>query len=233
MIGSPQTLILGHRGSPTVALENTLRSFALALEAGADGVELDVQSSHDRVPVVVHDETLDRTMGVAGRLADLRWPTIERVTGARLPSLAQVVAWSAASGAWLNVEMKARGLEAEVLRLLSEARVERAIVSSFDPEIVLDLGRHTASVRRFLLTSGWDANAVLAASESRADGVCLGLEAATDVNLWDLGGRGLPVIVWTVNTPAEVRRLIEAGVFGIITDDPAMAVAERRRSGDP
>ena len=72
----PRPLILGHRGAPYDAPENTLASFARALEQGADGVELDVRRARDGVPVIIHDETLDRTSG-----ARLRFRLIGRDFG--------------------------------------------------------------------------------------------------------------------------------------------------------
>ena len=64
-------LILGHRGMPGDALENRMEGFRAALEAGADGVEFDVQLAADGVPVVIHDASLERTTGRAGRVGDL------------------------------------------------------------------------------------------------------------------------------------------------------------------
>src|SRR5690606_37488045 len=106
----PRALVLGHRGSPLRAPENSLRSFALALEAGADGVELDVQRSADGVPVVIHDPTLERTGHGEGPVAARTWEELSRLTGGGEPirSLRQAADWAAATGAWLNVEIKAR-----------------------------------------------------------------------------------------------------------------------------
>lgn len=64
-------LIIGHRGASAYAPENTLAAFRLAIDAGADGVEFDVQLAKDGVPVVIHDATLDRTGDRSGRVADL------------------------------------------------------------------------------------------------------------------------------------------------------------------
>ena len=105
----PRLLVLGHRGAPEAALENTLEAFATAMRQGADGVELDVRPASDGTPVVIHDDSLQRTFGVQGSVSSLSWPALQRLTGARLPSLQQVAAWAAASGAWLNVELKAPG----------------------------------------------------------------------------------------------------------------------------
>jgi len=64
-------LIIGHRGASSFAPENTLAAFQLAIDAGADGLEFDVQLSKDGVPVVIHDATLERTGGRRDRVADL------------------------------------------------------------------------------------------------------------------------------------------------------------------
>lgn len=224
----PHPLILGHRGAPGQAPENTLQSFALAVRLGADGVELDVRRSRDGVPVVIHDGTLERTLGATGAVAALDWPALQRLGAARLPSLDQVAAWAAAADAWLNVELKVAGAEEATLSVLDEAGLlPRTFVSSFDAEVVREVGRVRADVLRFLLTERWDAAARQALAASGAHGVCLGLEGATPPVLDALRGGEVPVVVWTVNDPARMRELLRAGVDGLITDDPAAGAAAR------
>jgi glycerophosphoryl diester phosphodiesterase len=225
----PRTLILGHRGAPFDAPENTLRSFALALEQGADGVELDVQRARDGVPVVVHDETLDRTSSGRGRVADHDWPALARLTGAELPSLEQAAAWAAASGAWLNVEIKARRVEEATLQVLRAARLtERVFVSSFDPAVVAEFARTAPEMLRFLLVEAWDEAAQEAVAESDAQGVCLHVDAASPLTLEVLHNDALPVVVWTVDAPSRIRDLLDAGVAAIITNRPRVAAQVRR-----
>lgn len=221
-------LVLGHRGAPVEALENTLQSFARALEQGADGVELDVQRARDGVPVVIHDATLDRTMPASGAVADHPWPALERMTGARLPSLDQAVAWAAASGAWLNVEIKAAGVEAATVAALRGAGVlPRSFLSSFDPGIVAEVGRRAPDALRFLLTEAWDETAAERVADSGAMGVCLRVDGASPFALQVLRERALPVVVWTVDEPQRMRELLRAGVAGIITNHPAVGAEVR------
>ncbi len=230
----PRPLILGHRGSPLEATENTLESLGRALLAGADGVELDVQRSSDGVPVVIHDDSLERLWGSQRLVSKLTWPAIERLHAARIPSFEQAAGWAAASGAWLNVELKAAGVEREVLALIDHFGIlERTFISSFDAEIVRDVGEVDDGILRFFLTESWDARAMAMFERSGASGICLGNEMATDENLDDLRQRDLPVVVWTVNDAARVRALLEAGVAGVISDRPAMAAAERNRFTGP
>jgi glycerophosphoryl diester phosphodiesterase len=220
----PAPLILGHRGAPLEATENTLRSLQLALDRGADGVEIDVQRSRDGTPVVVHDPTLERTMGVAGHVAELDWPAIQRLTAARVPSFEQVAAWAAASDAWLNVELKTTGVEREVVRLVRDTgRRARTFLSSFDPTIVRRVVEEAPDVPAFLLTECWDAGARAAFGTSGASGVCLRHEAASAAALDELSAAGVPVVAWTVNSPQRVAELLAAGVAAIISDDPGMA----------
>ena len=221
-------LVLGHRGSPFHATENTLRSFAVAIEQGADGVELDVRRAHDGVPVVIHDETLDRTMPAKGRVVEHAWPALQRLTKSELPSLEQVAAWGAASGAFLNVEIKSRDVEAATLEILTGAGIiERTLISSFDPDIVAEVGRLAPDSRRYLLTEAWDEAAQEAVATSGALGVCLHVDAAIPLVLEVLRNDDLPVVVWTVDSPDRVRELLLAGVAGIITNRPLVAAEVR------
>jgi glycerophosphoryl diester phosphodiesterase len=228
----PHVLVLGHRGAPAEALENTLRAFELAIRAGADGVELDVRPARDGTPVVIHDDALERTFGIAGRVSEMSWPALQRVTGARLPSFEQVAAWAAASGAWLNVELKAGGAEDEVIRILRrDDLMRRTFLSAFDAEVVARVGEVAPDALRFFLTESWDDAALDRLNRSGAAGVCLRVDAATPLALEVLGHEGLPVVVWTVDDPVRIRHLLAAGVAGIITNHPDAAVAARRAAG--
>lgn len=230
----PHPLVLGHRGAPAEALENTLRSFELALRHGADGVELDVRPAGDGTPVVIHDESLDRTFGVPGSVAELPWPALQRLTGARLPSFEQVAAWAAASGAWLNVEIKAAGAEEQVIRLLRDhGLTNRSFLSSFDERIVAAVGDLAPDSLRFFLTERWDDTAHDRLNRSGAAGVCLRADAATTLALEVLRHEGLPVVVWTVDERARVEQLLASGVAAIITNHPEMAAGARRGSDTP
>jgi glycerophosphoryl diester phosphodiesterase len=225
----PRLLILGHRGAPEEAPENTLESLALAVRQGADGVELDVRPSADGTPVVIHDAALERTFSTPGGVADLAWPALQRLTGARLPSLQQVAAWAASAGAWLNVELKAGGAEAAIVDTIrTHGLMERTLFSSFDETIVARVGTIDPAARRYFLTEGWNDRARERLIASGASGVCLRVDAASPMSLEVLRHEGLPVVVWTVDEPERMVQLARAGVAAIITNRPAAAVAALR-----
>ncbi len=226
-------LVLGHRGAPREAPENTFAAFRLAMEGGADGVELDVQRSADDVPVVIHDLTLERTTDGAGLVRDHPWETLRALSagpGEPLRSLEETADWAAGAGAWLNVELKAEGTEAASLAVLERAGVlERTLVSSFLPTVVLEVGRLAPGVRRALVTETWGPLEAGLARDAGAGGVCIERGLATPERLAELRAAGWGVVVWTVDDMAEVERLLRAGVDGVITNLPRAAAGVRRR----
>ena len=239
MPSGTRPLVLGHRGAPRAAPENTLRAFRLAMEEGADGVELDVQPSADGVPVVLHDDTLDRTTDASGDVATLPWARIAgaRAAGEPVPRLEEVAEWAAESGAFLNVELKRAGAEAASVDAIARAGLRgRTIFSSFLAESVAEVRRLDPAAACYLLSDGRASSALTAARQLRASGGCLAARRSTPAVLAECRRLGLPVIAWTVDRPPRIRGLLGDGVQGVITNLPALAVEVRRRmeeSGAP
>src|SRR5215470_9529657 len=138
--------ILGHRGASADAPENTLPAFRLALEQGADGVELDARLCRSGEVVVFHDERLERLTGATGRVADTSWADLARLevragsAGAapgRIPRLSDVLAVLPRT-AFVNVELKSedwngtRVAEAAGALLHAGGHEAHVVVSSFD-----------------------------------------------------------------------------------------------------
>jgi glycerophosphoryl diester phosphodiesterase len=225
-----RTLILGHRGAPREAPENTMRSLRLAMERGADGVELDVQPSADGEGVVIHDPTLERTTDRSGALAALPWARIAeaRAGGEPLPLIGEATAWAAEAGAFLNVEVKSQGAEAPSIRAVRETgMMGRTVFSSFHPEIVQELGRLAPEAERYFLTERWDDEVRAGVRALGVRGVCPHHSIATAALLAELREAGLGVVVWTVDDPERIAGLVRAGVRAVITNLPAIGVAAR------
>ena len=122
-----------------------MRSFRRAAEVGCDLIELDVHLSRDGVPVVIHDETLERTTNGTGRVVDHTWAQLRMLDagrGERIPALEDVIAWAVRASISLSVEIKqptpALGLELydrveeKVAALVRPSRMALAIIHSFD-----------------------------------------------------------------------------------------------------
>ncbi|HUU13722.1 MAG TPA: glycerophosphodiester phosphodiesterase family protein [Terriglobia bacterium] len=248
--GFRQPLVIAHRGAAADAPENTLVAFELALGQGADAIELDVHLSADGVPVVIHDMRLDRTTSGkglvrkhtaaeirrldAGSWFNRRYPAKARpnYSAQRIPMLAEVLGWVRAHQCRVFVEIKTGGktypgIEAKVLEEIYRAGVAPgATIMSFDQEILrgirkLDPGialgtssdRPVPTLRRARLLS--------------ARFVVPHWALATPRFIRRAHEAGLQVIVWTVNQPRAMRRMLANAVDGIITDYPARLVELR------
>ncbi|WP_337845567.1 glycerophosphodiester phosphodiesterase [Thermus sp.] len=208
-------LRLGHRGAPIRARENTLEAFALALEAGLDGFELDVQFTQDGVLVVHHDFTLGGVPIRSLRREDLPpyVPTLEEVLRA-FPE------------AWINVELKSTpgetdGREEALARLLVQYPSSRVWVSSFDPLALLRLGRLGVRPLGFLYS----------VREAAALAPCLEVEwlhseesLLFPEEVAQLKAQGYRLLAWTVNDPARAEELRRLGVDALVGDRPEALV---------
>lgn len=231
-----RTLILGHRGAPLEAPENTLHAFRLALLHGADGVELDVQPARDGAPVVIHDLTLDRTTDRTGAVLALPWEEVMRARsgGEPVPRLEEAAGWAFETGAWVNVEIKSPGAEEAAVAAMRLAGVlERTFFSSFLAPVIEEVGRVEPGLTRFFLTEHWDDGVRATVRELGVQGVCTHHSITTPELLSEAREAGLFVVVWTVDEPGRIRELIRAGVTAIITNRPDVAVAILREELPP
>lgn len=235
--GDGRPLVLGHRGASADAPENTLSAFRLALAQGADGVELDAWGCATGEVVVGHDEDMRRVAGSPLRvrdapLSDLRALDVgawkgERFRGERMPLLEEVL--EALPRAVVNVELKSRGrdqrLAAAAARVIARAGAGgRVIVSSFDWRLLVSFRLAAPAVPVGLLFDGDRAWRVRLAAALRLLGPSAvhpdrALVTPERARAWS--ARGLAVNVWTVDDPAEARRLAALGVAAIVTNVPA------------
>ena len=234
--------VLGHRGASADAPENTLAAFRLAMEQGAEGVELDVWRCATGELVVVHDEDMRRTGGAPlsvprSSFRELRaldaggWKA-PRFAGERVPRLEEV--FEALPGAFVNVELKSRGrsdLEAapaaaEVIRAARAA--DRVIVSSFDWWLVAAFKRAAPEIPVGLLVEGsrlWTLRLALGLRLLQPAAVHPDRALVTPERMAAWRGRGLGVNVWTVDGEDELRRLAALGASSVITNAPGKALA--------
>jgi len=228
-------LVLAHRGANRRAPENTLAAFSAARALGADGVELDVRLSADGVAVVRHDAATP-----AGAVAGLSFAALRGADPA-LPTLAEAL--DACAGLLVNVEIKnqpgepdwdptERAAEVVVAQLAARGVADDVLVSSFSLATVDRVLALASAVPTALLTVGVDPLAALASAESHGHralnphvaSLAGPVAGALTARAHELGVR---VFAWTVNDPEDVRRLATAGVDGVITDVPEVAVAAR------
>ncbi len=214
-------MIIGHRGASGLEPENTLRSFARALDIGVDAVELDVYCVEGRL-VVIHDETLERTTNGHGYVASTPFDvlrTLDAGEDERIPTLDEVLAL-VGGRAIVNVELKGDGSAAPVAQCISAHTGVQTLVSSFhhrelarfveaSPHTRVAPLFHRASPRMFDI-----------ATSLRAWSINLGAKLASEERLRAITERGYRSLIYTVNDSTIAMQLKAAGASGIFTDFP-------------
>ncbi len=226
-------IAFAHRGGTRIAPENTLAAFRAAHDLGYTYMETDVHATRDGILVAFHDPDLARTCGVSARISDLDWRDLAtvRVTGGgsipRFEELLEVfptVHW--------NVDCKSDGALAPLEALLDTSRpFDRVLIGSFSDarldrlrrrfgsDLCTSMGpRDVAALRlgrRVLKRGGTGAHAVQIPMRQGPVRVLTSrvVEVAHD--------HGLHVHVWTIDDPDTMHSLLDMGVNGIMTDDPA------------
>ena len=219
----PYPRIIAHRGGGLLAPENTLAGFMLAARLGRRGVEFDVTLSLDRIPVLMHDETVDRTTDGRGEVAALTLAELREFDagGEPVPTLAEALDLCRSLGLWVNVEIKAGGkreaLTGElVARLLSARWPGAGVVSSFS-ETALAAARAAAPELDYALL----AETPPADWPQRLERLgCRALHCAAASFRPELAASGIPVACYTVNDRRQADALLAAGATAIFTDRP-------------
>ena len=218
-------LCIGHRGAAGHEPENTLRSIRRALELGADGVEIDVRFIDGEL-IVFHDDRLERTTNGRGRIGRQRFAhlrTLDAGEGERIPTLREVFE-AVDRRAFVNVELKGRGTAGPVQELIREFLdrhgwgAEHFLVSSFHRRELRSLS--DPRIRIGLLLTKPTPLYHVSARRVRAVSVHPAVRFTTKKFVAHAHRRGLKVIPYTANTPAEIARLRVMGVNGVFTDFP-------------
>jgi glycerophosphoryl diester phosphodiesterase len=234
--------VIGHRGAAAYAPENTLASFREARRRGASWVEFDVKLAGDGTPILMHDSSLKRTLGLDRPASELSWTEIARLdagswfgpqfTGEPVPSFEQAIACLIELGLGANVEIKpCAGREVET----AEAAVEmlrrpwRALppilLSSFkDASLAAAYAAAPEFDRAILideLGDDWRGRAeAVSAAGVNTNGKMLTAGRAAEVKQ-----AGYTLSVYTINDPAQARTLAARGVDCVITDVPDVVLA--------
>lgn len=226
-------LVYAHRGDRSRADDNTADAYALAVEAGADGIEVDIRRTVDGVLIVVHDP-------FHGELPPWSEMTHSDISAAEptILTAAQMLA-TIPEGVFINVEIKnapnepgfdaGRSIvDATLAEIATLDDMSRILISSFDPECVGRARELAPDVKTGLLIAGVVAidHGVEIALDLGADALhppMTSLQVDPDREVRAIHEAGLAAVVWNANTRADVAAVARAAVDVIITDDPGMA----------
>jgi glycerophosphoryl diester phosphodiesterase len=215
-------LLLGHRGCRGAFVENTFAAFDHALECGCDGFEFDVRLTRDLVPVIWHDARLR-----GGFLSRQPWGSLKerclkaglRRRSIELCELEEVLA-RYRQVAWMDIELKVPGLESPVVDLVRRYRPERGfLVSSFRRRILEEVHRLDPEIPLGFIFERMPRSKLL--QKLPLQYVKPNAKLVTAKRVKQFHESGVKVLTWTVNSAPAMHRLAEAGVDGVIGDDPA------------
>ncbi|MFD4256645.1 glycerophosphodiester phosphodiesterase [Streptomyces sp. NPDC058534] len=227
----PGPIAFAHRGGSADGLENTLKQFRRAVEAGYRYIETDVHATRDGKLVAFHDATLDRVTDGAGRIAGLPWERVRhaRVAGEEPVPLFEELLGTFPEVRW-NIDVKAEPALVPLLELIGRTNAwDRVCVGSFSEARVVRAQR-LAGPR---LATSYGIRGILGlrlrswgvpAAPRRSPVAAQVPEAQSGIRIVDrrflraAHARGLQVHVWTVNDPDRMHRLLDLGVDGIMTD---------------
>lgn len=224
--------VQAHRGASAYAPENTMASFKMALEMKADYLELDVHLTKDGHLLIMHDETVDRTTDGKGAIKNMTLAEITKLDagikynkkfkGEKVPTLEELLK-TFAGKIKFNIEIKADGCEEGVVKLIKQYKIEKDVmVSSFHHEYLQKVKELEPSIiTAGLVTMGPKIKQLK--NTIKADYLNIHESFLTKAIYDKAREAGLGVVVWTVNEKENMKKFVQMGVDGIITNYPDVA----------
>lgn len=235
--------IIAHRGCRKHAPENSIPAFKKVLELDSDGVEFDVLSTFDGVPVVIHDDNLFKLSGTDINVHNSGFARVREIdigstfnpyfAGEKIPTLVDVLTIFKGSEKFINIELKKQPRQSKhfIERVLDEIKgsgisLDLIQISSFDRKILYNIGRLAPEIHRslllrpkafFFLDLLFFAN-VLSVTGVNVHGSMLRKLVVKYARL-----RKWEIFAWTLNNPNDIRAALKLQVDGIITDEPMLA----------
>ncbi|MEA2674315.1 MAG: glycerophosphoryl diester phosphodiesterase [Chloroflexota bacterium] len=221
------TLRLAHRGDWAEAPENSLAAMQSALRIpGCDGLEFDIRSSADGVPVLLHDATLRRVQRVPAACVTL---TAAELAGHHIPALGEVLQ-AVGCDPFLDVELKEPVQRAIDVLELERGRIDddgapvlrNAALSSFDPEILRWLGDQRPTWPRWLNAYDLSPRTIELAVELGCAAIAAEWHAVDADRVASAADAGLGIASWTVRDPAVYARFVELGLLAVCVEAEAL-----------
>jgi glycerophosphoryl diester phosphodiesterase len=224
----PRPLIVAHRGASGYALENSLDAFRKAVDLKADMIELDVFTLKDGQVVCFHDGDLERLTGVKGKIANYTLPELNQLTlsdGSRIPLLTEALKVMDKQ-LRLNVELKGPGTAEPTYRILQQFirdegwKMEDFHISSFRHDELRKMRELDDRIEIGILPNSGLVETLKVGKEVDAYSINAYLGTLNPESVAEIHGAGFKVFAWTVNSHADIRRLLGLGIDGYITNYP-------------
>lgn len=230
--------LIAHRGDSANAPENTMAAFRLATESGAKWLEFDVHLTHDGVPVILHDDTLERTTNGKGKIADMLWADMQtldagswfdkRFKDERIPVLTDVLRLALERDMRPMIEIKpcpGRAQATTMVTLMEATKIwprddVPPVILSFDSEVLGIASKFQPHWPRGFSFEGWREDWRDIANQVEASIVSVDAEHLSHERMEILTRSGQIILAYTVNDPARAQELLKHGVHALFCDDP-------------
>lgn len=238
------TEIIAHRGASKYAPENTMYAFTKALDMQADAIETDVHLTKDNIPVLMHDERINRTSNGKGYIRDFTYEQLLQFdlgswfeptfAGAKIVTLDEFLRWIKQTNMRAHIELKNNKVDyAQIEPIVYEhiqkhSMQERSIVSSFNFESIQRFQQMTKSMTLAYLTSNITKKKRQAFENYPTNALHIKQTLLRKRLIRCSKQKNIPLRVFTINKISQMMRCYDLGIKGIFTDVPDVAVNARR-----
>ncbi|MCG8371903.1 MAG: hypothetical protein MI700_00125 [Balneolales bacterium] len=234
-------VVIAHRGASAYAPENTHSAFKLAIEMNAEMIELDLLLSKDGIPVIIHEDPLERTTNGTGNTSDFTLNELKKLDtgswfsseyeGEPFPTLDEFLAYVDDVIA-VNIEIKSEavtdnaegGIVDKALALVKKYELEdQVIFSSFDYRVMIHLEELDPTIPKAILYDSKKSGSLLPSQlveKYKVDAFNCSYRELTEEWIEDLKANDIPFFVYTVNEEELMKQMINAGAAGIFSDKP-------------
>ncbi|WP_339169447.1 glycerophosphodiester phosphodiesterase family protein [Paenibacillus sp. FSL R5-0341] len=216
-------LCVAHRGFSSIAPENTMAAFLMAMERPeVQWMELDVQLSRDGVPVIIHDFTVDRTTNGKGLVRETNWADLQRLDagawknktykGERIPALSELLDRSCGR-VRLNIELKTQGdmypgLPAAVIYEVRKRHMQNdVVITSFEPAALIEVKKLAPEIQTGLIIDARPGDLLTALRQMNCTFLSIGYTNVDKSLMNEMRSVGIRVMAWTVDDKTIMKRL--------------------------
>ncbi|MGE4351948.1 MAG: glycerophosphodiester phosphodiesterase family protein [Bdellovibrionales bacterium] len=236
--------IIAHRGAGSDAPENTLAAIRSAHEQGSTWIELDIKITYDGIPILMHDDTLERTTSGAGLVAQATWEDLKKLDagakfdsqfkGEGIPSLEEAVKLILDLDMSFVAELKPCPGRAKATTMVAMIELAKAwperdllpVIASFDMDSLEMAAQLEPHWPRCLLFREWDDQWRQKVSQAGACAISVSSDQLTRDRVDEVIRLRIPLLAYTVNDPERAKELLAWGASAVYVDSPRSILAE-------
>jgi len=220
-------ILIGHRGAKAHAPENTILGFKKGVKLGANAVEFDVRFTKDKIPIIMHDSTLDRTTNGKGKVSSLNFSELRKLdagNGEKIPTLKEALLFCKKQKVTPLIELKEKQHTKTIADIIKQTKTQ-PLVLSFYPEALKAFKKHAPNIKTSFLFSNKIKNTIgfMKLGKVLKTEWLFGRKDIVDKKLVETAHKWkFQIAVWVCNTKTEVSKFKKLGVDGIASDKPEL-----------